>query len=77
MNIRTSYHFNREKNTFAVQLNNNHNKTRITASVVWWSGFLATDSEVRLQFPTLSDFLRSSGSGTVSSQRREYNSVVS
>jgi hypothetical protein len=29
-----------------------------------WSEFLATDPEVRLRFPALPDFLRSSGSGT-------------
>jgi hypothetical protein len=34
---------------------------------------MATDPEVRLGFPALPDFLRSSGSETVSSQRREYN----
>jgi hypothetical protein len=32
--------------------------------VVFWSGFLATDPEARVRFPALSDFLRSSGSGT-------------
>jgi hypothetical protein len=35
-----------------------------TASVVQWSEFLATDLEVRVRFPALPDFLRSSGSGT-------------
>jgi hypothetical protein len=35
--------------------------------------FLATDPEVRLRFPELPDFLRSSGSGTGSTQSREYN----
>jgi hypothetical protein len=35
-----------------------------TASVVKWSEFLATDPEVRVRFPVLPDFLRSSGSGT-------------
>jgi hypothetical protein len=35
-----------------------------TASVVYWSEFLATDLEVRVRFPALPDFLRSSGSGT-------------
>jgi hypothetical protein len=50
-----------------------------TASVVWWSEFLATDPEARVRFPALPDFLRkkkkenSSGSGTVSTQPREYN----
>jgi hypothetical protein len=37
--------------------------------VVQWSEFLATDTEVRVQFPALPDFLRSSGSGTGSTQR--------
>jgi hypothetical protein len=44
-----------------------------TASVVWWSGFLATDPEVRVRFPALPDFMRSSGSGTGSTQPREYS----
>jgi hypothetical protein len=34
---------------------------------------LATDPEVRVRFPALPDFLRSNGSGTVSTQPREYN----
>jgi hypothetical protein len=42
-------------------------------SVVYWSGFLATDPEVRVRFPGLPDFLRSNGSGTGSAQPREYN----
>jgi hypothetical protein len=42
-----------------------------TASV--WSEFLATDPEVRVRLPALEDFLRSSGSGTGSTQPREYN----
>jgi hypothetical protein len=45
----------------------------LTASVVKWSEFLATDPEVRVQFPALSHFLRSSGSGTGSTQPRNYN----
>jgi hypothetical protein len=44
-----------------------------TASVVLWSEFLATDSEARVRFPALPDFLRNSGSGTGSAQPREYN----
>jgi hypothetical protein len=35
--------------------------------------FLATDPEVRIRFPSLPDFLRSSGSGKGSTQPREYN----
>jgi hypothetical protein len=45
-------------------------------SILWSSGqkFLATDSEVRVRFPALSDFfLRSSGSGTGSTQPRDEN----
>jgi hypothetical protein len=37
------------------------------------SEFLATDPEVQSRFPALPDFLRSSGSGTGSTQPREYN----
>jgi hypothetical protein len=44
-----------------------------TASVFYWSDLLATDLEDRVQFPALPDFLRSSGSGTGSTQPREYN----
>jgi hypothetical protein len=41
---------------------------------LWSSGrFLDTDSEVRVRFPVLPHFLRSSGSGTGSTQPREYN----
>jgi hypothetical protein len=36
----------------------------VTASVVWGSEFLATDSEARVRFPALPDFLRGCGSGT-------------
>jgi hypothetical protein len=35
--------------------------------------FLATDPEIRFRFSALPDFLRSSGSGTGSTQPREYN----
>jgi hypothetical protein len=43
-------------------------------SPLWSSGqFLATDPEIQFQFPTVPDFLRSSGSGTGSTQPREYN----
>jgi hypothetical protein len=43
-----------------------------TASVAWWSEFLATDPESRVRFPALPDFLRSSGSGTGSTQPHGY-----
>jgi hypothetical protein len=42
-----------------------------TASVVKWSLFLVTVPEVRVRFPTLPDFLRSSGCRTGSTQPRE------
>jgi hypothetical protein len=45
----------------------------LTASAVQWSEFLATDRELQVRFPALPDFLRSSGSGTGSTQPREYN----
>jgi hypothetical protein len=45
----------------------------LSASVIYWSEFLATDPDVRVLFPALPDFLRSSGSGTGSTQPREYN----
>jgi hypothetical protein len=48
-------------------------KISMNASVVQWSEFLATDPEARVLFPALSDSLRSSGSGTGSTQPREYN----
>jgi hypothetical protein len=37
-----------------------------------WSEFLATDPEVKVRFPVLTDFLRSSGTGTGSTQLCEY-----
>jgi hypothetical protein len=40
----------------------------LTASVIYWSEFVATDPEVRVGFPALPDFSRSSGSGTGSTQ---------
>jgi hypothetical protein len=40
---------------------------------LWSGGQTATDSEVRVRFPELTDFLRSSGSETGSTQPREYN----
>jgi hypothetical protein len=46
---------------------------KVTASVAQWSEFLPTDTEVWVRFPALPDFLRSSGSGTASTQPREYN----
>jgi hypothetical protein len=44
-----------------------------TASVVYWSEFLATDPEIWVQFPVLQDFLRSNGSGMESTQPCKYN----
>jgi hypothetical protein len=41
--------------------------------MVQWSEFLATDPEVRVRFPALPEFLRSSESGTGSTEPREYN----
>jgi hypothetical protein len=38
-----------------------------------WSEFLATDPQVQVRFPALPDFLRSSGSGTGSTQPHGYN----
>jgi hypothetical protein len=52
---------------------NSHTECNPTASVIYWSQFLATDPEVRVRFPALPDFLRSSGSGTGSTQPCEYN----
>jgi hypothetical protein len=43
-------------------------RLRTTASVVTWSGFLATDPEVRVRFSALPKFLSSCGSGTGSTQ---------
>jgi hypothetical protein len=45
-------------------------------SVVWWSEFLATDPEVRVPFPALPDFLRSSGSGTGSYLKEKVAALV-
>jgi hypothetical protein len=42
-------------------------------TVFQWSEFLATDPEVRVRYPALPDSLRSSGSGTGTTQPREYN----
>jgi hypothetical protein len=44
----------------------------MTASVVQWSEFLAADPEARVRFPALPG-KKSSGSGTGSTQPREYN----
>jgi hypothetical protein len=49
-------------------------RRKLTASVIQRLKFLATHSEVRVRFPALSDFLRSSASGTGSTQPRKYNS---
>jgi hypothetical protein len=59
----------------------------VILTTIWWgqkvreilavsqqrSEFLATDSEVRVRFPALPDFLRSNGSGKGSTQPHEYN----
>jgi hypothetical protein len=45
----------------------------LTTSVVYWAEFLGADPEVRVRFPALPDFLRSSESGTGSTQPRQYN----
>jgi hypothetical protein len=45
---------------------------RMDRLVVYWSEFLAIDPEVLVRFPALPDFL-STGSGTGSTQPREYN----
>jgi hypothetical protein len=48
--------------------------TNVSLSVrLVWSEFLATDPEVRVRFPALTHFLKSSGSVTGSAQPREYN----
>jgi hypothetical protein len=47
-------------------------RTVENASVAW-SEFLATDPEIRIRFPELPDFLRSSGSGMGSTLPCEYN----
>jgi hypothetical protein len=57
--------------SFALLFNNTSRSIQ-TASVVWWVEFLATDPEFRVRFPALPDFLRSSGSGTESTEPREY-----
>jgi hypothetical protein len=48
---------------------------RFCSQPLWSSGqeFLATDPEVRVRYPALLDFLKSSRSGTRSTQPREYN----
>jgi hypothetical protein len=45
----------------------------LVPQVCRYKEFLATDLEVRVRFPALPDFLRSSGSGTESTQPREYS----
>jgi hypothetical protein len=45
----------------------------VTATVVKWSEFMATDPEAQVQFLVLKDFLRSSECGTGSTQCHEYN----
>jgi hypothetical protein len=43
------------------------------ASAVKWPEFLTTDPEVRVRFPALPDFQKSSEYGTGSAQPCEYN----
>jgi hypothetical protein len=43
----------------------------VTSSVVYWSEFLTTDPDVRVLFSALLHFLKSSGSGTGTTQPRE------
>jgi hypothetical protein len=45
----------------------------VIETLVVWSEFLATHPEVRVRFLALPDILRNSGSGTGSTQPREYN----
>jgi hypothetical protein len=45
----------------------------LTASVVFWSEFMAADPEAQIRFQALPNFLRSNGSGTGPTQFREYN----
>jgi hypothetical protein len=40
---------------------------------IYFNETASVDPEVRVRFPALSDFLRSSGSGTGSTQPREHN----
>jgi hypothetical protein len=46
----------------------------MTASVVYWSEFLAKGPEIWVRFPALPHFLRSSGSGPGTTQLSEDNS---
>jgi hypothetical protein len=46
---------------------------KLISFVVYWSEFLAIDPEIRVRFPALSDFLRSSGSRTGCTQLCQYN----
>jgi hypothetical protein len=57
-------------NTFSIVLSD-RKKVNVLVSVL--SEFLTKDPEIRVQFPALPDFLRSSRSGTGSTQPREYN----
>jgi hypothetical protein len=44
-----------------------------TATMVWWSKFLAKDPEIRVRFQALPEFFRRIESGTGSAQSCEYN----
>jgi hypothetical protein len=54
-------------------INGLRDSAAVPVSVVKWSEFVATDPEVQVRFLALPDFLRSSGSGTESTQPREYH----
>jgi hypothetical protein len=62
----------RELGASSLQVQDFHHNVQLTASVVYWSEFLATDPEARVRFPALPE-KKSSGSGTGSTQPREYN----
>jgi hypothetical protein len=57
----------------SVALETYHGASTNILRILNWSQFLVTASDVRVRFPALPDFLRSSESGTGSTQPREYN----
>jgi hypothetical protein len=68
-NINTNHCLKLSLLALQVSVRNIINVERLCSLVV----YLSTDPEVRVRFPALPDFLRSSGSGTGSTQPREYN----